>query len=473
MMNTLKLFFVTGLVWVSALNAQEPLSISLEEAKVFAQEHNKTLKNARMDKEIAEKSVWEAISTGLPQVSASFDYTNFFNYEFGFSFGGGEMPLTQTQINDIYADAATEYPTANFSTIQASNYIDQAIQDALPEQKIILKDQAGAKLQVSQLVFSGQYIVAIQSAKLAKDLIAKSYNKSVQDVNEMVESAYYLTLVTQRTLNILEENISNIDKTVAQTQAMVDAGMMEQIEADQLKMTSVQLQNSKKSMERALEMNYNMLRFQLGVEAGTKLELTSILSDLVNAEAALQSAITPFEVGNNIDYQLYEGQEEISKKMLDLEKSTYLPTIAAFYTYNAKIITTDFDMNAPHVIGFNVSLPLFTSWNRQTKVNKARIELDKVQNTKSMLEDQLNIQSAQLKYNMKTAVENYRLQKENVELAKRVYDTYNRKFNEGIISSMELTQANSNYLEAESNYVQSVMSMLQAKLALDKLNNNL
>ena len=70
-------------------------------------------------------------------------------------------------------------------------------------------------------------------------------------------------------------------------------------------------------------------------------------------------------------------------------------------------------------------------------------------------------------------MENYKLQKENVDLSQRVYGTYNRKYKEGIISSMDLTQANSAYLEAQSNYIQSVMSLLQAKLALDKLNNTL
>lgn len=464
-MNTFKLILAFYFLVLLPLKAQETMQFSLDEAKSFAMEHNKSLKNAKIDTEIAKKSVWEAISTGLPQVSASFDYTNFFNYEFDFSFGGGGM--TPEQVTSFESQLT---PGSEASAIWNTFLKPQYTAEPTP---IVLKDQAGAKLQVSQLVFSGQFLIGVQSAKLAKELMAKSLSKTELDVTEMVTSAYYLTLVTQESLNILNENIANLDKMVQQTQNLVDAGMAEQIDADQLKITSVQLKNSQKSMERNLALNLNMLRFQLGLESGTNIQLTTSMSELVSKDAIVESTLSDFVLSNNIDYQLYEGQEDISEKMLKLEKSAYLPTVSAFYTYNAKFITTDFDMNAPHVIGFNVSLPLFTSWNRVAKVQRAKLELDKVRNTKSMLAEQLTLQSDQLKYNLKTAMENYTLQKENVELSQRVYSTYSRKYKEGIISSMDLTQANSANLEAQSNYIQSVMSLLQAKLALDKLNNSL
>ncbi|MFB6317188.1 TolC family protein [Saccharicrinis sp. FJH54] len=469
-MSTLKLLIALSLLPVLGLSAQDRMDLSLDEAKSYALEHNKTVQNAELDKELAKKSVWEAISSGLPQVSASFDYTNFFNYEFAFTFGGSTT--SPEVLQSIREQAQTNYPDANFSTIDANNYITQQIQ-SMANSTISMKNQASAKLQVSQLIFSGQFLVGVQSAKLAKELMEKSYNKTESDVTNLIISSYYNTLITQESIRILKENIGNMDKIVSQTQAMVDAGMAEQIDADQLKITSVQLKNSLKTMERNLEMNYNMLRFQLGVEPGTPLNLTTTLDDAINGEEVVKATLSPFVIENNIDYQLFKGQEDVQEKQVMLQKSAYLPTVSAFYTYNAKIITTDFDINPPHTIGFSLNLPLFTSWNRQTKVQKAEIQLDKVRNSKAMLEDQLNMQSEQLKYNLKTAIENYNLQKENVEVAKRVYDTYNRKYNEGVISSLELTQSNSTYLEAESNYIQSVMSMLQAKLALDKLNNNL
>jgi outer membrane protein TolC len=64
-------------------------------------------------------------------------------------------------------------------------------------------------------------------------------------------------------------------------------------------------------------------------------------------------------------------------------------------------------------------------------------------------------------------------QKENVEVAQRVYESTENKYKQGMASSLELTQANSQYLQAENNYVTSLMNLLQTKVALDKLLNNM
>jgi len=60
-----------------------------------------------------------------------------------------------------------------------------------------------------------------------------------------------------------------------------------------------------------------------------------------------------------------------------------------------------------------------------------------------------------------------------VDVAQRVYDSYRRKFEQGMATSLELTQANDNYLNAENNYLTAIMEVMNAKLQLDKLMNTL
>ena len=87
--------------------------------------------------------------------------------------------------------------------------------------------------------------------------------------------------------------------------------------------------------------------------------------------------------------------------------------------------------------------------------------------------DQLLLQEKQLRYNLVNANLQYQSQKDNIEVSKRVYASMENKFKQGMASSLELTQSNSLYLQAENNYVTSLMNLLQTKLALDKLLNNL
>ncbi len=89
-----------------------------------------------------------------------------------------------------------------------------------------------------------------------------------------------------------------------------------------------------------------------------------------------------------------------------------------------------------------------------------------------MVSDQLRLQEKQLRYNLINAREQYNTQKENVEVSYRVYESIENKYREGVASSLDLTQAHNNYLQAENNYISALMDLLQTKLALEKLLNS-
>jgi outer membrane protein TolC len=90
-----------------------------------------------------------------------------------------------------------------------------------------------------------------------------------------------------------------------------------------------------------------------------------------------------------------------------------------------------------------------------------------------MISDQLQIQDKQLRYNLQNANIQYKSQKDNIDVSKRVYASMENKYKQGMASSLELTESNSLYLQAENNYISSLMNLLQTKLALDKLLNNM
>ena len=58
------------------------MSLTIEEAKQYAINHNRSLQNASLDAQIAEANRWQIIATMLPQLKASFDYTRYFCMDF-------------------------------------------------------------------------------------------------------------------------------------------------------------------------------------------------------------------------------------------------------------------------------------------------------------------------------------------------------------------------------------------------------
>ncbi len=408
--------------------AQEKLTLDLKAAKEYALNFNRTIKNSDLSVVQSQEQLKEAITAGLPQVNATTDYSNAMGAEISIQFDENS-PASKIPIK----------PTSNFN------------------------------LQVGQLIFSGSYIVGIQTAKLYEKLSEKNKTKTEIDVVSQVVENYYLALVSKQALEILEANLENLETVYKKTEPMVTVGMMEKVELDQLSVQVNSLKNALKSAERQLEMTKNMLRLQLGVTPETDLELTSDLETIMENEQLELASKQLFDVTQNVDFQLMDFQKQMSEKQIQLQKAAYLPTISGYYSYTYKLLKPAFDMSPPHMVGLQMDIPIFSSGQRRSKVHQAKIDLETTLNNQALLQDQLTVQFNQLKFNLISAIENFENQKENVKVSREVYESLKRKYDEGMISSLELTTANNNYLNAESDHLTSMLEVLRAQNNLQTL----
>lgn len=403
----------------------EPQSLSLEQAVNFAVEHNKELQASQMNIELRNKMVTEAVSQGLPQVNGSLGYSTNFGYEA--SFGEGAIKM---------------------------------------------KDQANVSVSVSQLLFSGEWILGIQTSKIAKQMADQQVDITELDIKETVYNSYYTILASERLMEIVKVNLENMNKIQNHTENMYKAGTAEITDVDQIRITVGQLKNSLLAMQRTVDVNYNLLRLQLGLQAGTPITLTDPLENFLEEGSFLKLAIQRFDVNKNSQYQLMQTQEELQKKMVGLKKWAYAPTISGTYSYQYQLKKGGF-MNIPNSASITMNIPVFSGLQRKAQLDQEKITLEQTTLNKSLLEDQLNLQEEQYKFALKNAMEDYHLQKENILVAKKVLENYQHKYNAGAVSSLDLTQANNNYLTAENNYTSACLTLLQAQTQLEKLYNEL
>lgn len=471
---------ITGLI----ARGQTSLVLSLNDAQDYAIQNNKALRSEHLDLKISELKVKEAIAQGLPQINAALDYSTFFNYEAEFNFNmGGDVNFTPDQIAGASQRTLEQFPgvpamglnpvtNQDIYNYQAGSYFSNQLSALLPPTTIKMTDQSTGNIQIGQLIFSGQYWVGIQTAKLGKRITEQGLENSILNIKETVANTYFMILVTKQSLEIFEQNIANLTKIKNHTQNMYEAGILEQTDVDQIAIQLAMLENNQRNIQRGVEMTFNLLRFQLGTEPDAEIVLTETLDQLllkINPGEKSQEAM----LENNPTLQLMQTQTEISEQLLKMEKMAYAPTISGFYSYNQKFLTTGFDMTPNHMAGVSMSIPVFSSGARKHKVNQAKLQVEQANISKVMVTDQLMMQEKQLQLDLKSAVEDYEAQKENVVVAKRVYENINRKFEQGMVSSLDLTQINSNYLQAESAYIQSTFKLIQAQIALDKLYNEL
>jgi outer membrane protein TolC len=414
------------------LLAQEPMVLSLDSAVAYAIDHNKTLVNSKYAIDKSAQKIKETIAAGLPQVSASIDYNNFL---------GATASL---QLNPEAPPAIIEFnPTSSF------------------------------KANVSQLVFNGSFYVGVQLSKLAKAITEQSYQKDELNVKEQTIQSYCMILATERILEIIKSNKANALLIFEKTKNLANAGIIEQTDVKKLSVMVASVDNALKSSERQVELGYNLLRLQLGLESGQAIRLSSSLDDIAQQYIFRTTLNDPFNIQNNIDYKLLSMQGEIARKTIDLRRSSYLPSIVAFYSRTDKILKPLFDFTPKNVLGLSLNVPIFSSGQRSAQVNQARIDFETSTNTQALLTQQLTLQERQLRYNYNTLLEQYATQKENVEIAREVLDKMNLKYQQGIISSLELTSANNDYLTSESNFTSIILQLLNAEMTLRKINSKL
>jgi outer membrane protein len=440
-LTVLLLFLISGR-FIQAQESSSELKLTLKEAQDYAIQNNKMMISSRMEVEASKVAVWETISNALPQVSASGSFTD-------------NLKLMTTLLpGEFFGQPAGSKIPVTFG----SQY------------------NSGASIQASLLLFNAPLYIGIETSKLANKLSEKSLTKTELDTKESVSSAYYLILVSEKSLEILNRNIDNLNETLKSTRSMYSAGMAESTDVDQMVSNVTMVENTRSSMQRTIELNYNLLRFQLGVSPETRIILSETLESLTS-DINIQALISQqFDHKQNVNYILVEGQERMSSLALKSQKASVLPTLSSFYSYGIngmgdKISTQQWFKNS--MTGLQLSIPIFGSGQKYSQIKKAQINLNRATTTKEMITEQLLLQEKQLRYNLVNANLQYLSQKDNVEVSKRVYSSTENKFKQGMASSLELTQSNSLYLQAENNYVSALMNLLQTKLALDKLLNNM
>jgi len=406
--------------------SQEVLRLTMKEAQDYALQHNRNVWNANLSASEAQKKTWEVISAGLPQINASVDYSNMMGFKM--EFAGMSIAMQ---------------PTSNF---QAT---------------------------VTQLLFSASYWVGIKMSKLGEAMTETARLQAELDVRHQTQSAYFAVLVTHENLKILEKSLKDIETLAKNAEELVRIGVAEQTDADQLKVQVLMMSNTIKSIERHIELAYNLLRFQLGVGADTGIALTQTLEDLTALMASKNTGEMLFDLNSDYNMQLLDAQIDLANMQISMERAANLPNVAAYYNYTYKIARSTFDMSPNNVIGLQASIPIFASGQRHVRTQQARINMEKAQNNRDLVAESLLMQEKQLRFNHKSAVETLELQQEAMEVSQRVFESVTRKYQQGMASSLEVTTANSNVLQAQGNYISAMMDVFTAQTELEKLLNTL
>ena len=450
MCRYLLMFILLGsIVEVSAQDKKPILKLSISGAQAFALQNNRTVQSGRIDIQSADKKVWENLATGLPQINFAANY------------------LHQFVVPEISLGPYLDLNALPDGALNKSDVVN-AYKNS-PSFPLGVRDNTTFDFTLSQLIFSGQYLVGLQATKVLKQMTEKNLIKTEDQTKESVAGTYYIILVLGENVKLLNESLKSVDQTYNELVKMNEQGLNEETDVDQVKISKSNIQTLINSLQSQKEISVKLLKYQLGVGFDQLIELTDSLPGIIEQGNVQYLASPEYNVNNSIDYQLISIQEKISNLMLQLEKAKYLPTISAFYRHEEQTNQPSFNFAVKDVVGATLSLPIFTTGMRNARVSEAKFDLMKSQLAKANAEQGLIMEFETARSNYQTAFSNFNTNKESMALSKKVYDKTVIKYKEGVSSSFELTQNQNQFLTAESNYYNSVLSLLNAKAKLDRI----
>ena len=422
--------------------AQNENSFNLKQAQDYALTNNYQKVNAEKDVLIAKKKVMETTGIGLPRVDFEAQFQNFL-----------DLPVNLIPAR-IFNPAA---PANSYAEIKFGTDYNTV-----------------GKITASQLLFDGSYIVGLQASRTYKSFAEKNLEKTELSVKESVAQAYYLSLVAQENEKILTNVLASITQLHTETSKIYQEGFIEEQSVDQLQLTLNNINNSLTEAARQKEIALNLLKFQMGLDLSSNLTLTDNIETILAGISAEDALSKEFIVESNIEHQIIKVNEDLMKLNLRKERFSYAPSIAAFFSHQQQNMSNKFEVFSgatwyPSTLwGVSLKLPIIAGGMRLAKNGQAKIEYEKAQTTTKQVDQSLLLQAQQAKSNYTTSYSLYLNQKEGLRIAEKINNQSVIKFTEGLISSIELTQTQTQYLESEGKYIKSLLDLFNSTSNLKK-----
>lgn len=440
------IIIIVGLLLSYSINAQDNYSFTLQEAIDFALENNRTAKNAAQDIEAAKKQKWETIATGLPQIEASIDYNNWLKQQVSL------IPA------EFFGGNPGEFAEIAFGTKQTMN----------------------ATATVTQKIFDGSYLVGLQSARVFLEISKNAKEKTDLEVRKAVINAYGNVLLAEESVNILEKNKSVLKKNLDEISKIYENGLEEEESVEQLQITLSGIESSLNNTTRLKDLAYQMLNITIGLNITDSTILTDSLESLTTQNIVLSLLETEENVEETVDYKIAENDKVSKELLLKLEKSKALPTLNAFlnggYSGNANnfyFLKDNQQWFGSSLLGVSMHIPIFSSLGRSAATQRAKINLEKSKNDLTETEQKIKLQIAQAKSNYQFSIEDYENKKQNLSLAERIEQKNETKFFEGIASSFDLRQAQTQLYASQQEYLQAMLDVITNKAELETILNNI
>jgi outer membrane protein TolC len=307
-----------------------------------------------------------------------------------------------------------------------------------------------------------------------RKLVVRQLDVAEYQVRATITQAYLAVLISERSVELIEDNLQNVEDLLKETQALYESGFAEQLDVDRLQLSRENLATELDGVVRGIIIAENLLKFQMGFPVSEDIVLTDkfdVLADRLVVEGAdLESGIDYMARPEYRALLMSEDLNAINEKVI---KAGYMPSFSFRAGYNQTLNRNEL-LNSDELgffgssfLGVNMSMPIFDGLERRAKLDRAKVSTEQAQIQRENFENSMTMEVRNSRIRYTNAAETVRARRRSMDLAQSIYQTTQIKYREGVGSSVERTQAESELYTAQSNYINALYDLLVAKTDLD------
>ncbi|QXP58870.1 TolC family protein [Olleya sp. HaHaR_3_96] len=392
---------------------------SLEDCITYAIENNITIKDAALNKSIAEIDYSKAKSSRLPNLFGSASQN--------FSSGNTIDPITSSYVTDQIN--STNVGINSSMTLFQGNQISNQIK----QNKLLLEQSV--------------YLEEVEKNNIELNIL----------------EVYLQTLFSKESIAIAENNLAASEKEVLRAKARLDAG-------------TIALSDYTEAQSQAATNKYNVIASkndyqQYIIQLKQLLELSPLENleietidenmDLINLEID-KNQLYNNAIGFLPEIQASKLNIAANEKELDIAKGGFLPTLSlngsvgsGYTSINDNTFSDQFDVNFNQKIGLSLSIPIFNRNQTKAAVKTASINIEKAEIQKQNTEKEVYKKVETAYQNAVSAQEQVIAADASKTAAEQSYKLAQKKYELGGLSTTDLVISQNTFTNAQQNYLQS------------------
>jgi outer membrane protein len=454
----LRIFFFVLIFSMCMLEAMAQKAWSLQECVDYALKNNLAVKRGEVSAELADVNFQQSKFARLPTLNASAGR----NWNFGRTIDPFTNQFTTSQVESD--NLSLNSSLVLFNGFQLRNTLQQSRLEFMAGQHDLQKIKNDISLNVVSAYLQALY--AKEQLKVAEGRVELAKQQQ-ERVRRMVDNG----IMVQG--NLLDATAQYATEELALVSAQNQVDMARLALAQLLQLTTVGDFDvldpqvgipDKAAVDRTVEEIYLLsLRFLPEVHAADT-RMQSAEKGVVIAQGAFAPRLTLFG-------QLSTFYASSNKRITDGSLIGYapdgsfistgfdtLPVLSPLFDYNLETnpYRTQLDQNLNRAVGVSMSIPLFNGLNTRSALQRARLNLESAKINKDQTRNQVFQSIQQAHTDAKAAGKRYEATKGSVEAFEAAFQYAQKRFDAGVIQSLE-------YLTAVNNLTRSRIDLLQAK----------